>query len=319
VSAPNSNESPSGNLSDADAGVDLKAGLLARCKLSPEKIRAVYELMPRESLSFVDAALRLGFVTHAEVADALVWAKKSQSQEFGGLIETAIRKVSNNRQLVLAQGEAVTPGRQLILAYDADNPRSEKIRSLRTELLLLNDARSGAHTIALLSPCSGEGRSQLAAELAVSFSQLGRRTLLVDADMRRPKQHVLFGSANQIGLCDAISGDRKPWFHPVNGLPHLSLLTSGLTPPNPLELLSGGRFTRLLQDWRKSFEFVILDTPPVKDYADALAVASLAGRVLVLSRGKHTSFSDTRNMLRRLESTQSKILGAIINHFETNT
>jgi receptor protein-tyrosine kinase len=82
-----------------------------------------------------------------------------------------------------------------------------------------------------------------------------------------------------------------------------------------LELLSDGRFSRILQDWRKTFEFVILDTPPVKDYADGLAVATLAGRVIVLGRGDHTSFSETRDLLRRLASTQSQILGAVINHF----
>jgi protein-tyrosine kinase len=266
-------------------------------------------------LSFVDAALRLGFVTQEQIDDALDWAKRRHTLESGGLIERAIQKISDNRQVVLAQGETVTPGPQLILAHDADNPRSEKIRALRTELLLLSEASRSANTIALLSASAGEGRSQLAAELAISFSQLGRRTLLVDADLRQPKQHKLFGSTNENGLGEAISRNQKPWFHPVDGLPQLSLLTSGSTPPNPLELLSDGRFSRMLQDWRKAFEFVILDTPPVKDYADGLAIATLAGRVIVLGRGQHTSFSETRDLLRRLASTQSQILGAVINNF----
>jgi protein-tyrosine kinase len=313
VSAPYSKESSAVGLDDgAD---DLKATLLARFKLSPEKISAVYELMPHESLSFVDAALRLGFVTQEQIDDALMWAKNRHALESGGLVQTAIRKISDNRQIVLAQGEKVTPGPQLILAHDSDNPRSEKIRALRTELLLLSESSTGANTIALLSASGGEGRSQLAAELAISFSQLGRRTLLVDADLRQPKQHVLFGSTNEHGLGEAISRNQKPWFHPVEGLPQLSLLTSGSTPPNPLELLSDGRFSRVLQDWRKAFEFVILDTPPVKDYADGLAVATLAGRVIVVSRGQHTSFGETRNFLRRLASTQSQVLGAVINYF----
>jgi protein-tyrosine kinase len=312
VSAPHSKEAAAGEPTDARADVDLKTALLARFKLSPEKTKAVQDLMSHESLNFADAALRLGFVTQEQIDDILIWAKHRQTAESGGLIETAIRKISDNRQVVLAQGEMVRPGRQLILAHDADNPRSEKIRALRTELLLLSEASSGANTIALLSACAGEGRSQLAAELAISFSQLGRRTLLVDADLRQPKQHILFGSTNENGLAEAISRNQKAWFHPVNGLPQLSLLTSGSTPPNPLELLSDGRFSRILQDWRKAFEFVILDTPPVKDYADGLAIATLAGRVIVLGRGQHTSFSETRELLRRLASTQSQILGAVM-------
>ncbi len=313
MSAPYSKESPTGDAGGAD--VDLRTMLIARFKLPPEKIKAVQESMHRESLNFVDAALRLAFITQAQIDEALVWAKRSQSSDGGGLVETAIRKIADNRQLVLSQGEMVKPGAQLILAHDADNPRSEKIRALRTELLLLSEASSGANTIALLSASAGEGRSQLAAELAIAFSQLGRRTLLVDADLRQPKQHVLFGSTNETGLAEAISRNQKPWFHPVSGLPQLSLLTSGSTPPNPLELLSDGRFSRILQDWRKAFEFVILDTPPIKDYADGLAIATLAGRVIVLSRGQHTSYTETRNLLRRLASTQSQILGAVINHF----
>ena len=313
MSAPYSKESQAAEASDSD--LDLRAALIARFKLSPEKTKAVQDLMPRESLSFVDAALRLGFISQEQIDDALDWAKRRHSADSGGLIETAIRKISDNRQVVLAQGEMVKPGAQLILAHDADNPRSEKIRALRTELLLLSEASSGANTIALLSANPGEGRSQLAAELAIAFSQLGRRTLLVDADLRQPKQHILFGSTNEIGLAESISRNQKPWFHPVNGLPQLSLLTSGSTPPNPLELLSDGRFSRMLQDWRKAFEFVILDTPPVKDFADGLAIATLAGRVIVLSRGQHTSYNETRDLLRRLASTQSQILGAVINHF----
>ncbi len=313
MSTPYSKEVPDTESSGAD--LDLRTALISRFKLSPEKIKAVQDLMPLESLGFVDAALRLGFITQDQVDDALVWAKRRQSEAAGGLVETAIRKISDNRQIILAQGEMVRPGAQLILAHDPDNPRSEKIRALRTELLLLSEVSSHANTIALLSASGGEGRSQLAAELAISFSQLGRRTLLVDADLRLPKQHILFGSTNENGLGEAISRNQKAWFHPVNGLPQLSLLTAGTTPPNPLELLSDGRFSRILQDWRKTFEFVILDTPPIKDYADGLAIATLAGKVIVLSRAQRTSYYETRELLRRLGSTQSQILGAVINHF----
>lgn len=313
MSAPYSNQTLEADPSGAD--VDLRTALVSRFGLSPERTKAIQDLMLQGSLSFVDAALRLGFVTQEQIDDALVWAKHRQSGESSGLFETAIRKISDNRQIVLAQGELVKPGAQLILAHDPDNPRSEKIRALRTELLLLSEASSQANTIAMLSANGGEGRSQLAAELAISFSQLGRRTLLVDADLRQPRQHLLFGSTNEIGLGEAISRNQKALFHPVNGLPQLSLLTAGATPPNPLELLSDGRFSRILQDWRKAFEFVILDTPPIKDYADGLAIATLAGKVIVLSRAQHTSYNETRELLRRLGSTQSQILGAVINHF----
>jgi len=116
-------------------------------------------------------------------------------------------------------------------------------------------------------------------------------------------------------LADAISRNQKPLFHPVDRLPHLSLLTSGIVTSNPLELLSDGRFQKMIQDWRRSFEFVLLDTPPVHKYADSLAIATLAGRVLLVSRAQRTTFRSTSEMLRRLATTQSQILGGVINHF----
>jgi len=314
MSTSSSEETPAG-AQEPGAEVDLHAALLAQFKLPPETVRAVYEAMRLQSSSFAEAALSLGVITQSQVDDALLWVQRNHRSESVGLIETAIRRISSNRQVVLAQGETVKPGPQLILAHDADNPRSEKIRALRTELLLLSATSLRANPIALLSACAQEGRSQLSAELAISFSQLGRRTLLVDADLRRPRQHQLFGSSNNSGLVEAISRNQKPILHPVDGLPYLSLLTSGVIPPNPLELLSDGRFSKLMLEWCKNFEFVVIDTPPVQNYADGLAVATLAGRVILLSRAQHTSFKETRDLLRRLATTQSQILGAVINHF----
>jgi receptor protein-tyrosine kinase len=310
VNAPTPKEALEGMEDDVDAA------LLARFHLSSDRAHSVYELMRTDNLSFGEAAVRLGLVTQEHVDEALGRSiPKEESSERVGLIENAIRRVAANRQVILREGEKVKPGPRLILAHDADHPRSEKIRALRTELLLLSDVSREANTIALLSAGVGEGRSQLAAELAIAFSQLGRRTLLVDADLRKPSQHTLFGTANGIGLTEAISQGQKAMVHPVEGLPQLSLLTSGAVPSNPLELLSDGRFEKLLQDWRKSYEFVVLDTPPIRSYADGLAIATLAGRVLLLSRAQQTSFKDTSEMLRRLATTQSRILGAVINHF----
>jgi len=300
---------------DQAADAELPAELLSRFGFSMAMERAVRDLMQSDSIGFAEAAVRLNFMTVEQVKEVLLDAQRDGKSEHVGLVEMAIHKIASNRQVVSTQGETVTPSRQLILAHDADNPRSEKIRALRTELLLLCENSRTANTMALLSACAGEGRSQLAAELAISFSQLGRRALLVDADMRQPKQHVLFGTSNTNGLAEAISRNQKPSIHMVEGLPYLTLLTSGATPPNPLELLSDGRFAKLLQEWRKYYEFVVLDTPPVQNYADGLAIATLAGRVMLLSRGQHTSFADTKLLLRRLATTQSQILGTVINHF----
>jgi receptor protein-tyrosine kinase len=209
----------------------------------------------------------------------------------------------------------VEPDDRLIMAHDPRDPRCEKIRALRTELLLRRESSDRADIVALLSPCAGEGRSLLAAELAIAFAQTGRPTLLVDADLRRPRQHSLFGTDNRQGLSQAIASATEPYLHSVHGLPQMSLLTAGAIPSNPLELLSSSGFASMVDDWRNNFEFVVIDTAPVMHFSDALAVANLVGRVLALSRAQHTPYKDMQDMLRRLSATRSQILGAVISHF----
>ncbi len=207
------------------------------------------------------------------------------------------------------------PDDRLIMAHDPYDPRCEKIRALRTELLLRRESIDRADIVALLSPCAGEGRSMLAAELAIAFAQLGRPTLLVDADLRHPQQHLLFGTDNRQGLSQAIEYGVKPQLHTVHSLPRMSVLTAGEVPSNPLELLSSSSFASMIEDWRDNFEFVVIDTAPVMRFSDGLAVASLVGRVLALSRAQHTPYKDMQDMLRRLAATRSQILGAVISHF----
>jgi receptor protein-tyrosine kinase len=298
-----------------DTDVDINDKLIAELGLTGDSLEKIHEVMRSMSTTFADAAERLGLLRPDAFEQALLKIKSGRTVEDEGMVETAIRRIAADRRVVLRQGERVAPSRKLILAHEPDNARSERLRALRTELLLLHETGRGANVLAVVSPGSGEGRSQLCAELAISFAQLGRRTLLVDADMRKPQQHVLFGSSNQHGLSQSIAHNEKPYYHPVTGLPFMHLLTAGPIPPNPLELLSDGRFSNLLNDWRNAYEFIVLDTPPVEEFADGLAVATVAARALVLSRAEHTSFNSTRALLRRLASTQSKLLGAVINHF----
>jgi receptor protein-tyrosine kinase len=216
---------------------------------------------------------------------------------------------------VVTLGRTVEPDERLLTAHDPDDPRSENVCALRTELLLRREAQDRADIIALVSPCAGEGRSLLAAELAIAYAQTGRPTLLVDADLRRPQQHQLFGTDNRQGLSQAIAFGLKPLLHTVRGLPRMSVLTAGAAQENPVELLSSRYFAALVDDWRENFEFIVIDTAPIMKYADALAVASLVGRVLLLSRADHTPGRDMHDMLRRLAVTRSQILGAVISHF----
>ena len=305
------NASPESVTSNSDK--TLAEALISLRGLSSESLERIVGTMRTEHLSFGDAALQLGLATPKDLEEASVWA--SGQSDGPSLIETAIRRAQGNNNLVLRHGDVVRPSSQITLIHDPDSPRSERIRALRTELMLLvEDVRRG-NICALLSPGPAEGRSQLCAELAIAFAQLGRRTLLVDADLRHPRQHVLFSANNQCGLAQALALGETPYLYSVQGVPELSLLTAGVIPPNPLELVSNRRFERMMDDWRRTYDFVLIDTPPVSQYADALAIATAARRVLVVSRTESTSFSGMKDLLRRLAPTQARILGAVLNKF----
>jgi protein-tyrosine kinase len=292
---------------------EIHKALVLLYRLSNEAVDSINELMHKLHIRFADAALHTGVVTQDELDKALEWIQHRAVQQGRGIIEEVLRR-RVRREVVLWEGSRVKPCEQLILAHDPSHPRSESIRSLRTELLL-RTRNGGTGVIALLSPCAAEGRSQLAAELAISFAQLGRRTLLVDADLRRPRQHVLFGAENEKGLAQALTDNGTIHLHGIEGMPQMALLTSGALPPNPLELLSGARFERLVLEWRRSFEFVVLDTPPVAESSDAITVATAAGQVLILSRAGLTPFSALKEMSRKLETTHARKLGAVIGRF----
>ncbi len=139
--------------------------------------------------------------------------------------------------------------------------------------------------------------------------------MLVDADFRHPRQHVLFNSENQWGLSQALAQDNSPYLNTVEGLPQLTVLTSGPVPDNPLELLSQSRFARMTTSLGNQYDFIVVDTPAVSQYPDALQVASLVGQVVAVGRAGITSFKDMKDMLRRLAVANAATLGAVFNKF----
>jgi receptor protein-tyrosine kinase len=294
----------------------LRDALSAMGRLTPEGALRIDEAMRTMGLEFGDAAIQLGLITHEEFAEALQAVRQVPPKAPEGILEGALHRTSFNRGLPVKYVGMVKPGPSLILVHDPDKAYSEQIRSLRTELLLLNSAsRGGGNLIVILSPCQGEGRTQLCAELAIAFSQLGKRTLLVDADLRRPRVHALFESDNMVGLGQALTSGGAPLLLGVEKLPHLSVLIAGPSVPNPLELLTNGHFQRQLSDWRKKYSMIIIDTPPITEYADGLAIASFAEQVLIVGRTDSTPHKNMKEMLRRMGGIQSRIVGAVINSF----
>ena len=202
-------------------------------------------------------------------------------------------------------------------AFAPFHPRTEELRALRTQLLIRwYNPEQGRNALVIVSPDSGEGRSYLAANLAVVFSQLGARTVLVDADLRAPRQHEIFGLPPGHGLSTLLSGrtDHKATF-PIHGLNRLSVLPAGPLPPNPQELLSRPAFGALMKELQSSYDVVIIDTPPAKRFADAQSIAFRAGDALVVARKNHTAVASTSKVVKELAGTGARVVGSIINSY----
>ena len=264
-------------------------------RLTPEEAERVVAYQQQHGLHFGEAAVRLGVATHADVEYAL-----SQQFEYPYLL----------------RGESLVDP-SVIAAYDPFSAEVEALRALRTQLLLrLIHADRKRSRLAILSPEAGDGRSYLAANLAVVFSQLGEKTLLIDADMRTPRQHTLFGLENRNGLSSMLSGrSGMESIQRVPSLSDLSLVTSGARPPNPQELLGRPVFTHLLDQMSEEYNVVIIDTPPGSRHAESLTIASRAGAAVMVARKNYSRLTGVRDMAQSLTHARIAVVGAVLNEF----
>jgi len=207
--------------------------------------------------------------------------------------------------------------REVIAAFNPYHPRVEEMRALRTQLMIRwYNPQTGNRALAVVSPGSQEGRSYVAANLAVLFAQLGHRTLLVDADLRNPRQHLLFNLSDRIGLSAVLSGRAGPnAASPIGGIHGLKVMPAGPTPPNPQELLSRGGFAALLKEAETDYDVVIVDTPPAGHVADVQAIAYRTGSALMLARRNHTRVADAAEVARELADCGIRIVGTVMNVF----
>ncbi|MEO5660529.1 MAG: chain length determinant protein tyrosine kinase EpsG [Polaromonas sp.] len=205
--------------------------------------------------------------------------------------------------------------RELIAAYQPDSPAVEQLRMLRSQLLLRwFDNGTDRKGLAVVSAGSGEGRSYIAANLAIVFSQLGERTLLIDADMRVPRQHKLFNLGKRAGLSDMLVG--RAGAEAVVGigdLPNLSILPAGAIPPNPQELLGRQSFSKLLVSLGEDFDVIIIDTPPANACADAHTVAVRAGAAMIVARQDMSSLAQISQFTNSLREFGVTLVGSVLN------
>jgi capsular exopolysaccharide synthesis family protein len=209
--------------------------------------------------------------------------------------------------------EAPQLERSLAAYHRPTSPEAEAYRGLRTALYF--STRGELHkVIQITSPNMGDGKTTLAANLGIAIAQSGKRVVIVDADMRRPRLHALFGVLPEAGLSSVIAGDAQLSAAVADtGIERLSLLACGPRPANPAELLSLPRFEQVLAELRDQFDFVIVDTPPLLAVTDPCVVASKVDGVLMavrLGKNERPAAERAREILFALHAN---VLGVIVN------
>jgi succinoglycan biosynthesis transport protein ExoP len=199
-----------------------------------------------------------------------------------------------------------------------EDPRSafaESYRSVRTALQFATD-EGVPRCLLVTSSTPSEGKSTTALTLARNFAQLGKRVLLIDADLRNPSLHKTLGLQNQLGLSNYLAGAAKANdVLQASGAPGLTLMASGPLPPNPAELLMGPKLLSLLSIAMEKFDQVIVDGPPVMGLADAAILGNAcAGTMLVIESGE-TRIGLARNALKRLVAARSRVVGALLTKY----
>lgn len=261
--------------------------------LSSDQVERVLAHQKESGLKFGEAAVALGFIRREDV----LWAL-SQQFHYPYTAEAANSLAS-----------------ELVVATRPFSDEAEVFRDLRSQLLA--NALNGEgvrRALAVISPNTGDGKSFFCANLAVAFSQLGGRTLLVDADMRTPRLHEIFGITSNNGLSSILSGRSETnVIRPIDDLPSLYLLPVGITPPNPLELVQKASFGLLLNELLLKFDYVIVDTPAATHGADARVIAAKCGAVVAVGRKAATRTAAMQKLLDSVSKSTIKVAGVVLN------
>jgi polysaccharide biosynthesis transport protein len=190
---------------------------------------------------------------------------------------------------------------------------AEAFRTIRTNVLF-SSADAGPKAIVVTSTSPGEGKTVVSANVGMSLALAGQRTLLIDADMRRPKTHELFDIAMEPGLSNLMVGDAKASdVVKKTQTPNLWVLSAGKQPPNPAELLGSKRFKDFITSLGTHFDWVIIDSPPVMAVTDASIVSHIAHGVIFVVGAEMTTSGSARAALDQLDSAKAKYVGGILN------
>jgi protein-tyrosine kinase len=271
----------------------IGAILVQQGRLCPAEVEKICLFAASQGLRFGDAALRLQLLSEKDVDMAI-------AQQF--------------RYPILQRGGEKGVSDELVAAYQPQNPMVEPLRVLRSQISLRWTNSKERKSLVIASAGRGEGRSWLAANLATVFAQMGERVLLIDADMRHPRQHELFNLDNSVGLSALLTGRAgREIVARINPDLRLFVLPAGILPPNPQELLGRPVFDLILEMFASQYDMIIMDTPATSESADAQILAARADAALLLVRRHHTRVADLNAAMQNLTESGVHVVGSVIN------
>jgi len=285
------NSTPSTEVQDRSIG-----SIISQTRnLTADQVEKILAYQLEHGVRFGEAAVSLGYASTDDVLFAL-------AQQF-------------HYPYASSEQKDVSP--ELVTLTQPFSNQAEAFRAIRSQLIMrLYGEAEPRRALAVVSPESGDGRSYFSANLAVTLAQLGGRTLLVDADMRTPRQHELFKLDNRDGLSAVLSGrSGAQVIRQIPGVPSLFVLPVGTTPPNPSELVERPAFGLLIRELLSKFDHVIVDTPSATFGADAAVIASKCGAALVIARKNQSRLVALQNLVATFEQSPAKLVGVIVNEF----
>lgn len=206
-----------------------------------------------------------------------------------------------------------TSRKQLIAYKNPTSPVSEQFKTIRTSIDF-SAIDSAFQTILVTSPEVGSGKSTIAANLAIVYAQQGKKTLLIDGDLRKPTVHKTFSKNMFCGLSSVLT-DQIDLHEACQSteVPNLSILTSGAIPPNPNEMLSSNKMTVILEELKQEYDLIIIDTPPVTIVSDALVIAQEVDGVILAVRYGVTLKDRIKQAVEQIGMTRTPIIGTVLN------
>ncbi|WP_404788152.1 GumC family protein [Altericista sp. CCNU0014] len=278
----------------------------------PKKFRIKPILLKLSLGIFCSGLIGVAITFLLEVRDKSIKTVKEAREKFNYTLLGVIPsfEFSGHDNSVFEEYGKLVP--QLIVQKFPSSPICEAFRMLHSNLRFMN-TDSELKTIVVTSCIPGEGKSTVAANLALTMVQQGLKILLIDSDMRRPMQHRIWETSQPYGLSDLIVGQvdsKKVIHHDKDGL---YLLTSGAMPPNPGSLLDSKRMSSLLQQFSQEFDLVIIDTPPLLSVNDARILGNIADGIIVVARPGIINSNDAVSARELLSQLEHKVLGMVVN------